>query len=123
MKTLGIVRRIDDLGRVVIPKEVRKAAGINEGDPLEIALVQVDGKWCPLFSLYSENNPGIDLAKVEDKNTPHLITLHDCCENEIYHLTLGEPAYQLFMWLWNQGALNGDWEWEHGHSIAAETFV
>ena len=35
MKT-GIIRRIDDLGRVVIPKEVRHKMNINEGDPLEI---------------------------------------------------------------------------------------
>lgn len=32
----GITRRIDDLGRVVIPKEVRKTMGLSEGDPLEI---------------------------------------------------------------------------------------
>ena len=36
MKATGIVRRIDDLGRVVIPKEVRKTLRIREGDPLEI---------------------------------------------------------------------------------------
>lgn len=36
MKATGIVRRIDDLGRVVIPKEIRKNMGIQEGDPLEI---------------------------------------------------------------------------------------
>lgn len=36
MKTTGIVRRIDDLGRVVIPREVRRTLGIKEGDPLEI---------------------------------------------------------------------------------------
>lgn len=36
MKATGIVRRIDDLGRVVIPKEVRRTLGIYEGDPLEI---------------------------------------------------------------------------------------
>ncbi len=36
MYTTGIVRRIDDLGRVVIPKEIRKTLRIKEGDPLEI---------------------------------------------------------------------------------------
>ena len=36
MKATGIVRRIDDLGRVVIPKEIRRTLGIREGDPLEI---------------------------------------------------------------------------------------
>ena len=38
MKATGIVRRIDDLGRVVIPKEIRRTASIREGDPLEIFL-------------------------------------------------------------------------------------
>ena len=36
MKATGIVRRIDDLGRVVIPKEIRRTLRIREGDPLEI---------------------------------------------------------------------------------------
>ena len=36
MKATGIVRRIDDLGRIVIPKEIRRAIRIYEGDPLEI---------------------------------------------------------------------------------------
>ena len=36
MKATGIVRRIDDLGRVVIPKEIRRTMRIKEGDPLEI---------------------------------------------------------------------------------------
>ena len=36
MKATGIVRRIDDLGRVVIPKEIRRTLRIKEGDPLEI---------------------------------------------------------------------------------------
>ncbi|SFU39609.1 AbrB/MazE/SpoVT family DNA-binding domain-containing protein [Alicyclobacillus macrosporangiidus] len=41
MKAVGVVRRIDDLGRLVIPKEVRRALGFNEGDPMEIF---VDGE-------------------------------------------------------------------------------
>ena len=36
MKATGIVRRIDDLGRVVIPKEIRRTLRIKEGTPLEI---------------------------------------------------------------------------------------
>lgn len=40
MKATGIVRRIDDLGRVVIPKEIRRTMRIREGDPLMITLTQ-----------------------------------------------------------------------------------
>ena len=36
MKATGIVRRVDDLGRIVIPKEIRRTLRIREGDPLEI---------------------------------------------------------------------------------------
>lgn len=36
MKSTGIVRKVDELGRVVIPKEIRRVNGINEGDPMEI---------------------------------------------------------------------------------------
>lgn len=36
MKPTGIVRRIDDLGRIVIPKEIRRSLNIKDGDPLEI---------------------------------------------------------------------------------------
>jgi AbrB family looped-hinge helix DNA binding protein len=36
MRETGIIRRVDDLGRVVIPKEIRRSLGIREGEPLEI---------------------------------------------------------------------------------------
>ena len=42
MKATGIVRRIDDLGRVVIPKEIRRTMHIREGDPALITLTQMD---------------------------------------------------------------------------------
>ena len=50
MKATGIVRRVDDLGRVVIPKEVRRTMRIREGDPLEIF---VDSDGCVIFKKYS----------------------------------------------------------------------
>ncbi len=40
MKATGIVRRIDDLGRVVIPKEIRRTMRIREGDPFQTVLTQ-----------------------------------------------------------------------------------
>lgn len=38
MRATGIVRRVDDLGRIVIPREIRRSLGIREGEPLEIYL-------------------------------------------------------------------------------------
>ena len=42
MKATGIVRRIDDLGRVVIPKEIRRTMRIREGDPLHTSLTVIE---------------------------------------------------------------------------------
>lgn len=51
MKATGIVRRIDDLGRIVIPKEIRRTMKIKEGDPLEI---YTDKDGTVLFKKYSQ---------------------------------------------------------------------
>ena len=80
MKATGIVRRIDDLGRIVIPKEIRRTMRIHEGDPLEI-FTEKDGevifkKYSPIGELgdfainYAET-----LAKTAGKGT--LITDRD----------------------------------------------
>lgn len=58
MKATGIVRRIDDLGRVVIPKEIRRTMRIREGDPLEI---YTDRQGSVIFKKYS---PMGDLADI-----------------------------------------------------------
>ena len=68
MKATGIVRRIDDLGRVVIPRELRKTLNIREGDPLELFITN-DGYVC--FKKYNEPinrfvdacKPVLDMAK------------------------------------------------------------
>ena len=59
MKATGIVRRIDDLGRVVIPKEIRRTMRIREGDPLEIYTTK-DGE--VIFKKYSLMGDIDDLA-------------------------------------------------------------
>ena len=50
MKATGIVRRIDDLGRVVIPKEIRRTMRIREGDPLKFIQKKT-------VRLFSKNTP------------------------------------------------------------------
>ena len=59
MKATGIVRRIDDLGRVVIPKEIRRTLRIREGDPLEI-YTEKDGE--VIFKKYSPRGDLSDFA-------------------------------------------------------------
>ena len=61
MKATGIVRRIDDLGRVVIPKEIRRTLHIRDGDPLEI-FTEKDGE--VIFKKYS---PVSELSEFAEK--------------------------------------------------------
>lgn len=67
MKTVnsGIIRRIDDLGRVVIPKEMRKMANIKEGDPLEIGVAN----GCIILEKYTgeiDEETGLPKPQVSD---------------------------------------------------------
>ena len=70
MKATGIVRRIDDLGRVVIPKEIRRTMRIREGDPLEI-YTDRDGE--VIFKKYSPIGEWSQIA------TQYAETLYKTC--------------------------------------------
>ncbi|MBO7196068.1 MAG: stage V sporulation protein T [Clostridia bacterium] len=56
MKATGIVRRIDDLGRVVIPKEIRRTMRIKEGEPSFTTLTPFDRFYIALHSLLDRIN-------------------------------------------------------------------
>ena len=60
MKATGIVRRIDDLGRVVIPKEIRRTMRLREGDFLEIYTNTDDEIIFKKYSLVDEPSDGAD---------------------------------------------------------------
>ena len=70
MKATGIVRRIDDLGRVVIPKEIRRTMRIREGDPLEI---YTDREGEVIFKKYSP------IGELSSFATQYADTLHKVC--------------------------------------------
>ena len=57
MKATGIIRRIDDLGRVVIPKEIRKNLHLKEGDPLELSTMEQNGTAYLCMSKYVPCDP------------------------------------------------------------------
>ncbi len=98
MKATGIVRRIDDLGRVVIPKEIRRTMRIREGDPLEI-YTDRDGevifkKYSPIGSLsdfasqYAETLAKISgsAACITDKDT--IIAVGGAPKRDLYEKRL-----------------------------------
>lgn len=70
MKATGIVRRIDDLGRVVIPKEIRRTMRIREGDPLEI---YTDREGEVIFKKYSP------IGELTSFASQYADTLHKTC--------------------------------------------
>lgn len=74
MKATGIVRRIDDLGRVVIPKEIRRTMRIREGDPLEI-YTDRDGE--VIFKKYSP------IGELNTFAAQYAETLHKTCELDV----------------------------------------
>ena len=92
MKATGIVRRIDDLGRVVIPKEIRRTMRIREGDPLEI-FTDRDGE--VIFKKYSP------IGELLNFSAQYAVTTHagfyteyrlDCrYENGISRITIVKP--------------------------------
>lgn len=74
MKATGIVRRIDDLGRVVIPKEIRRTMRIREGDPLEI-YTNREGE--VIFKKYSP------IGEINSFASQYAETLYRTCNLEI----------------------------------------
>ena len=71
MKATGIVRRIDDLGRVVIPKEIRRTMRIREGDPLEI---YTDREGEVIFKTYSP------IGELNSFAAQYAETMHRTCD-------------------------------------------
>ena len=93
MKATGIVRRVDDLGRIVIPKEIRRTLRIREGDPLEIYTEKDGGvifrKYSPMgdlqeFAVHMCESIGSatgHIAAVADRDS--IIALHGAPKREL----------------------------------------
>lgn len=84
MKATGIIRRIDDLGRIVLPKEIRKSLKIKEGDMLEI-YVQDNG-----VIMLEKYEPMDSLAKIADEYTQVIADITGytvCISTDSYILT------------------------------------
>ncbi|GKH51779.1 AbrB family transcriptional regulator [Eubacteriales bacterium] len=93
MKATGIVRRIDDLGRVVIPKEIRRTMRIREGDPLEI-YTDNDGevifkKYSPIGELGSF---AAQYAEVLQRASGHAVVV---CDRDHVIAVAGLPKKEL----------------------------
>ena len=123
MKATGIVRRIDDLGRVVIPKELRRNMGIIEGDPLEI-FTTAEGQI--VLQKYNENEPeknGLKVSAEPKEEECRKVTLRDTESDKIVYLNLSKSAWLLLCWLEEEGFFHYDVSFTEGHDIDTENFL
>ena len=94
MKATGIIRRIDDLGRVVIPKEIRREMRIREGDPLEIFVDKNEGLVC--FQKYDiEKNYLTELKRLSDSIEEHFWSQENDGNLKIINTAIHEIELQL----------------------------
>lgn len=77
MKATGIIRRIDDLGRIVIPKEIRRTMRIREGDPFEIFLDEQCGVVFRKYSQLGINDDVLRTANLMAKFSGMEIAIYD----------------------------------------------
>lgn len=94
MRATGIVRRIDELGRVVIPKEIRRTLRIREGDPLEI-FTDHDGE--VVLKKYSPIGEIATIAK-DYTDSLHRTLNHICCicDRDMVVSASGSPKRELW---------------------------
>lgn len=81
MKATGIIRRIDDLGRVIIPKEIRRNLCLKEGDALEIYVFE-DG--ITFIPYRAERTLGVEISRIVDAHE------FDEQDNEKYRKAISE---------------------------------
>ena len=121
MKPLGIVRNLDDVGRVVIPKEIRRTIGVKEGDEMEIFATN-KGVYFQKYDPADETTPDIfremgcaevsaqPSAKTESRKR---VAIHDRDENEHHYISLTVKQVALLDWLENKYIVDTDrYEWE-----------
>ena len=99
MKATGIIRRVDDLGRVVIPKEIRRSLRIREGDPLEIYTTK-DGVCFRKYSLINERALTASVSAVK-------ALARWGVPAEVYNMD-GEPIGEGAKWPWREEWLNSN---------------
>lgn len=119
MKAIGIIRRIDDLGRIVIPKELRRTLGIKEGDALEIVATSNNGVFIQKCGEADEDDPMPKGMELSEENP--LYSFRDSW-GENHLVTLSPDAIRLLEWLENCGLLDEDSWYRISTDDAEENF-
>ena len=126
MKATGIVRRMDDLGRLAIPKEIRHSMKLEDNAPLEIWTAREDGRDIICLTKYvpidEEETPSKVETKREEPKQEGTTLVEFYYQGQAHYLRLSASAYHLFQYLDDEGLLRGD-EWSEVDDIKIEHFI
>ena len=108
----GIIRPVDDLGRVVIPKEIRKNLGIAEGDSLDI-LASSEG--AILLRKVVNGQPTCPCHKTEENINKEVYTFTSEYDSDVKVIKITKEQEKLLLYLEREGLLSCDWTFNNGY--------
>lgn len=110
----GIIRSVDDLGRVVIPKEIRRNLGIAEGDSLDI-LASSEG--AILLRKVVNGQPACPCHKTEEKkeDSKRVYTFTAEYDSDVKVIEITKEQEKLLLYLEKNGLLSSDWIFRKGY--------
>ena len=110
---MGIVRHIDDLGRIVIPKEIRRAMGINEGNQIEI-LTTAEGMI--ILRKIEEGKPVCNCPCGTNAEPEKIIyTLENIYDDNYRVISITREQEKLLNWLCDNGYIGDDVNCDRGY--------
>ena len=116
MKATGIVRRMDELGRIVIPKEIRRSMRLEEGEALEI-FTEEDAV---IFKKYEVNNE--EEEREEKEMEKNIVKIFDTYEDKVQYVKLSKEAADFLHWMWDEGMLNDNLDFEIVDEVEVKEF-
>lgn len=109
IKHSGVVRRMDDLGRIVIPKGMRNLMNVKEGDPYEISCTD-NGFVIEKYN--AEQEAPEEEVKEEIKKEKILVEIKKDYDKYLAYLKISEEAWELLEWLSDEELLDSDMDFE-----------
>jgi AbrB family looped-hinge helix DNA binding protein len=109
---IGMVRTMDDLGRVVIPKEIRKTLDIKEGDTIDI-LPSVEG--VIILRKSTDGKPTCPCPCVNAEEEKKIYTFTAEYDNDVKVIKITKEQEKLLLYLEREGMLSGDWTFNNGY--------
>ena len=118
MKATGIIRRMDELGRIVIPKEIRKFMHLEENEPFEV----FTEKDAVIFKKYGVNDKEEERKEDKKEMEKNIIKITDSHEDKIQYVKLSKEASDFLYWMWDEGMLNDNLDFEIVDEVEIKEF-